>query len=75
MWNTSQVLYEGTKDVKDFKINTMIEEYELFCMEPGVTVESMQSRFLHLINKLEILEKSIHNKDCANKILRYMSRE
>lgn len=34
MWNAIQVLYEGTGDVKDSKLNMLINEYDLFYMEP-----------------------------------------
>lgn len=38
-------------------------------MEAGESVDSMQTRFLHLINKLRDLGKIFSNKDCTNKIL------
>lgn len=38
-------------------------------------MNSMQTHFLHLINKLNNLGNFISNKDCANKILRSMCRE
>lgn len=44
-------------------------------MEPGESVESMHTRFLHLIDKLNNLGKSISNKNSANKILRSMCME
>lgn len=58
LWNALQVLYKRTKDIKDSRINTLTEEYELFYMESSETVESMQNHFLHLINKLDNLGKS-----------------
>lgn len=75
MWNALRTLYEGTKDVKESKINMLTKEFELFHMEPKEFVESMQTRFLHLINKLNNLGKYVSNKDCANKILSSMCRE
>lgn len=66
MWNVLQVIHEGTEDVKEYKINMLKEEYELFHVEPNEIVEPMQTHFLHLINKLENLGKSLCNKDCAN---------
>lgn len=74
MWDALQTLYERMKDVKDSKIN-IIEEFEIFRMEPGESVDSMQTRFLHLINKLRDLGKTFSNKDCTNKILRSMCSE
>lgn len=75
MWNTFQVFYKGTGDAEDFKINTLEERYEIFRIEPGETMESIQTRFLYLISKLDNFGKSFFKEDCANKILRYMCRE
>lgn len=47
MWDSFQVLYDSIKDIKEFKINMLIEEYKLFRIEPGETVESMQMHFIH----------------------------
>lgn len=75
MWDALQTLYEGTKDIEDSKINMVIYEFKVFLMELGEFVESIQTRFLHLIRKLNNLGKSTSNKYCANKILRSMCRE
>lgn len=70
-----RTLYEGKNDVNDSKINMFTEEFELFRMEPEESMDSMQTRFLHLINKLSNLGKTFYNKDFTNKILRSMCRE
>lgn len=44
-------------------------------MELRESVDSMLTRFLHLINKLRNLGKTYSNKDYPNKILRTMCRE
>lgn len=44
-------------------------------MEPRESVDFMQTRFLHLINKRQDLSKIFSNKDCINKILISMCRE
>lgn len=75
MWDALMDLHEGTEDVKQSKINELTEEYECFHMEQGETIAAMQIRFIHLVNKLEMLGKTISNHDCANKILRSMNRE
>lgn len=75
IWNALRVLYEGTKDVKKSKINTLTKEFELFHVEPGEIVASMQMRFSHIINKLENLGKTTYNQDYDNKILRSMCKE
>jgi predicted component of viral defense system (DUF524 family) len=52
MWDTLETLHEGTDDVKQSKINTLIQQYELFHMEDGESISSMQMRFTHIVNKL-----------------------
>lgn len=59
--------------LKDSKINMLTEKFELLRMEPGESVNSMQTKFLYLINKLNNLKKYVSNKDCTNRILRYSS--
>ena len=75
IWDTLQPLYEGKNDVKDFKTNMFNEEFELFCVDPEESVDSMQTRFLHLINKLRNLGKIFSKKCFTNKIFRSMYRE
>lgn len=75
MWNSLQTIYEGTYDVKDYKFNMFTEEFKIFCMEPGESMDFMQTRFFHLIKKLSNLGKTVSKKDCTNKILRSMFRE
>ena len=52
-----------------------MQQYELFRMEDGETIPSMQMRFTHIVNKLQNLGKTISNQDCTNKILRCMTKE
>lgn len=72
MWDALQTLYEGTEDVKDSKINMLTQEFEIFRMESGESMESMKTRFLHLIKKPNNLGKSISNKVSVNKMYRSM---
>lgn len=74
MWDALPTLYEGTRDIKDSKINMFTKEFELFRMEPGESMGSMQTRFLYFINKLRDLDKTFSSKDYTNKILRSMCR-
>jgi hypothetical protein len=75
MWDALETLHEGTDDVKQSKINTLVQQYELFCMEDGESISSMQMRFTHIVNKFQNLGKDISSQDCTNKILRCMTRE
>ena len=75
MWDTLQVTYEGTTDVKRSRINTLTHEYELFRMNQNETIQDIQKRFTHIVNHLASLGKIFHNEDLINKVLRYLSRE
>lgn len=55
--NALQILHEGTEDVKQSKSRNLTVEYELFHMEPGEIVESMHTRIICLIIKVENLGK------------------
>ncbi|XP_050874924.1 uncharacterized protein LOC127078519 [Lathyrus oleraceus] len=67
IWDALQTLYEGTKGVKDSKINMFTEEFKLFRTKPGEFVDSMQTRFLYLINKLrDLVEHENELKLLAN---------
>ena len=69
MWDTLQVTYEGTTDVKRSKINTLTHEYELFRMNQNETIQDMQKKFTHIVNHLASLGKIFPNKDLINKML------
>lgn len=75
MWDTFGTFHEDTKDVKQSKINTLTQQYELFHMEEDEVISSMQLRFTHVVNKLENPSKTILNQDCTNRVLRCMTRE
>lgn len=50
----------------------LIEEYEIFYMEPSETVASMQMRFVHIFNELAILGNTLSDQNYANKVFRSM---
>jgi len=75
MWDALETLHEGTDDVKQSKINTLVQQYELFRIEDGESISSMQMGFTHIVNKLQNFGKIISNQDCTNKILSCMIRE
>ena len=74
MWETLQVAHEGTNEVKQARINTLTQEFELFRMKNGETIAEMQKRFSHLINRLNLLGNLISNAIATNKFLRYLTK-
>ena len=53
-------LHEVTDDVNKSKINTHIQQYELFHMDKFITI-SMQMRFTCTVKKLKNLRNTIWN--------------
>jgi hypothetical protein len=61
-------------DVEQSKINILIQEFELFCMNDDKTIFDMQKRFAYLVNRLRALGKLVSNEVSTNKVLRCLSR-
>ena len=49
MWDALEIIHEGTDDVKQSKVNTLVQQYEIFRMEDGESISSMQMRFTHVM--------------------------
>lgn len=75
MWDTLEVSHEGTNEVKQARINTLNQEFELFHMKHGETITDMQKRSTHLINRLNALGNPISNDIATNMVLRCLNRE
>src|SRR3954463_752042 len=67
MWDALQVSHEGTNDVKLARINPLTQEFDLFYMEDGESIENMQKRFVHLKNRLNSLEQGMATQGYSNK--------
>lgn len=70
-----ETFHEGTEDVKQSNITTVIQQFKLFHIKDGKTIYSMKMRFTRIVNKLQDLWKIVSNQNCSNKVLRCMSRE
>src|ERR1044072_6466534 len=75
MWDALEVAHDDTTEVKQSRINTLNQEFELFRMKQGETISDMQKRFVHLTGRLNALGKPVSNEIATNKILRCLSRE
>ena len=75
MWDALEVSHEGTNEVKQARINTLNQEFELFRMKHGETIADMQKRFTQLINRLNALGNPTSNDIATNKVLRCLNME
>ncbi|WMV47419.1 hypothetical protein MTR67_040820, partial [Solanum verrucosum] len=55
MWDKLEVTYEGTTKVKEARISSLVNDYELFKMAKDENVESMFSRFSKIFSELKSL--------------------
>jgi len=53
MWDALETLHEGIEDIKQSKIKTLVQQYELFQMEDYKIISFMQMRFTLIVNKLQ----------------------
>lgn len=53
IWRLLEVTYEGTNQVKEFKINIFMHSYELFSLRDNEFVVEMFNRFTNITNELQ----------------------
>ncbi|XP_059663660.1 uncharacterized protein LOC132309361 [Cornus florida] len=70
IWDKLQITYEGTSQVKESKIDILMHQYELFCINENESISTMFVRFTDIINGLKHLGRTMTNSDLARKILR-----
>ncbi|KAK2985411.1 hypothetical protein RJ640_007353 [Escallonia rubra] len=58
MWRLLEVTHEGTNQVKETKINMLVQQYEAFKMKEHESINEMYSRFTLIINGQKLLESS-----------------
>jgi len=73
IWDALQVAHEGTNQVKQSKIEPLMNKFELFEMGHRETVMDMYTRFTHITNELKALGKSFTTEELVRKILRFLS--
>ena len=74
MWDTLEVIHEGTNDVKRARKHTLIQEYEMFRMFKGESIVEVQKRFTHIVNHLLSLGKIFDKEKLNIKILKCLDR-
>jgi len=74
MWEVLEVTHEGTDDVKRSRKHSLIQEYELFRMQPKETIVDVQNRFTHIVNHLTGLGKEFDKEELNIKLLKCLDR-
>ncbi|XP_070036070.1 uncharacterized protein [Nicotiana tomentosiformis] len=69
IWDTLQVSYEGTAQVKRSRGTLLYSQYENFSMKEGETIQEMYTRFTTLTNELKSLGRTLLEEDKVENIL------
>ncbi|XP_063941233.1 uncharacterized protein LOC135149438 [Daucus carota subsp. sativus] len=70
MWNKLVVTYEGTTDIKDSQMDTLIQEYENFKLQDGENIIDMETRFTRIIDELSQLGKIYTQNEKNRRVLK-----
>ena len=55
------ILYEGTSQLKEMKINILMHQYEIFKMKKNENINEMFTRFTLITNSMNSLGKTYSN--------------
>ncbi|XP_021690489.2 uncharacterized protein LOC110672113 [Hevea brasiliensis] len=75
IWDALVITHEGTNQVKENKMDSLIYQYELFKMKSDETISQMYDRFMEIISGIKSLGKTFTNKELVKKILRSLPKE
>ncbi|KAG8639484.1 hypothetical protein MANES_14G146816v8 [Manihot esculenta] len=75
IWDALVVTHEGTNQVKENKMESLIYQYELFKMKSDGTISQMYDRFIEIIGGMKSLGKTFTNEELVKKILRCLPKE
>ncbi|XP_070007302.1 uncharacterized protein [Nicotiana sylvestris] len=74
MWDKLEVTYEGTIKVKEVHINMLVNDYELFSMIKGESIEEIFVRFSKIISDLKAFGKPYTSGDQVIKFSKILKR-
>ena len=69
MWETIELLMEGTEDVKENRLDILTIQYEAFKSLPGEGITSVFERLDKLLNELSIHGKTYAQKEINRKFM------
>ncbi|KAL4276641.1 hypothetical protein AHAS_Ahas20G0227500 [Arachis hypogaea] len=75
IWEKLQVTHEGTKQVKETRIDMLRKEFEMFNMKDGESIDEVFERFLIIINNLDAMETNYSEQTLVRKLLRSLTKE
>ncbi|XP_074299872.1 uncharacterized protein LOC141631049 [Silene latifolia] len=74
IWDGLELAHEGTSAVRKYRIDLLIQKYELFTMEKNESLDIMSAPFSSIINELNNLGRKFESEDIARKVFRSLSK-
>ncbi|GJY94831.1 retrovirus-related pol polyprotein from transposon TNT 1-94 [Tanacetum coccineum] len=70
IWKTFLITHQGNSQVKDNKIDLLVQQYEQFVISEDEAIDSAFARFNTIITSLKALDKGYSSKNYVRKFLR-----
>ncbi|GJR48351.1 hypothetical protein Tco_1316454 [Tanacetum coccineum] len=70
IWNTLLITHQGNNQVKDNKIDLLVQQYEQFVISEDESIDSAFARFNTIITSLKALNEGYSSKNYDRKFLR-----
>ncbi|GJV84786.1 hypothetical protein Tco_1524684 [Tanacetum coccineum] len=70
IWKTLLITHQGNSQVKDNKIDRLVQQYEQFIIFEDESIDSVFARFNTIITSLEALDEGYSRKNYVRKFLR-----
>ncbi|GJS08874.1 hypothetical protein Tco_0365670 [Tanacetum coccineum] len=70
IWKTLLITHQGNNQVKDNKIDLLVQQYEQFIISADESIDSAFARFNTIITSLNVLDEGYSSKNYVKKFLR-----
>ncbi|XP_057745416.1 uncharacterized protein LOC130963302 [Arachis stenosperma] len=75
IWDKLRLTHEGTKQVRETRIDMLMKEYEIFSMKEDESIDQIFERFSIIINNLDAMGRSYSEETLVRKILRSLTKK
>ncbi|GJX96652.1 zf-CCHC domain-containing protein [Tanacetum coccineum] len=75
IWKTLLITHQGNNQVKDNKIDLLVQQYKEFVISEDESIDSAFARFNTIITSLKDLDKGYSSKNYVRKFLRALHRK
>jgi len=74
IWHALEITHKSINQVKEFKIDMLVHQYELFKMLPNESITSRFTIMTTITNSLDALGRTYTNVDIMSKVLKSLPK-